>query len=172
MLSIRSLTLRTVAVAAVVVVTAGASSCETDVTEPRFVADLVLRNPAGDVRDVFLRDEAITLELKVRNRGSSEAVLQFSSTQQYDFVVVDAGTSRVRWKWSTGKAFAQRLTELTFAPGETKTFTVTWDQLDAAGQPVGAGSYEARGVLLFEEFAANPLASHQLGSPLKAFRIN
>jgi len=169
--------LRNIAKAAILIgvcaVTAGATSCNTDGDiGPTFVTDLVLKNAAGQVRQEFANGELITLELTVRNRTTTEVVVQFDSGHQFDFLTVDAGSSRVRWKWSTGKVFIQATTELLFAPGQTHTFTTTWNQLGDDTQPVGAGNYEARGVLLFSEFRVNPLAQHQLGSPLKPFRIN
>jgi hypothetical protein len=160
------------ALAAVWTVTAGANSCSTGaIANPRFVTDLVLKNAAGEVRNTFARGEPITLELQVRNRSDEETVLQFSSGRQFDFIVVDAGSSRVRWQWSSDKSFIQILTELTFEPGETKNFSAVWNQVGADGQAVGAGNYEARGLLLFPEFENDPLADHQLGSSLEPFTI-
>ena len=152
--------------------TLGADSCSsTPGANPTFVADLVLKNAAGAVRQEFAPGEPITMELTVRNRASTEAILQFATGHQFDFVVVDAGTSRVRWRWSHGKAFTQAITELEFGPQETKTFVVTWNQNDDAKLPVSVGNYEARGVLIFAEFDVNPLAPNQLGSPVRAFTI-
>jgi hypothetical protein len=37
---------------------------------------------------------------------------------------------------------------------------------------VGVGSYEARGVLIFDGFDDHPLRASQLGSPLERFTIN
>jgi Intracellular proteinase inhibitor len=159
--------------AGVFAVTAGATSCNTDGDiGPTFVTDLVLKNAAGQVRQEFANGELITLELTVRNRTNTDVVVQFDSGHQFEFLVVDSGSRRVRWMWSSDKQFTQFVTELEFAPGQTHTFTTTWNQVGDDKQPVGPGNYEARGVLLFSEFRANPLAQHQLGSPLKPFRIN
>ncbi len=164
--------LKLIALAVVWTFTAGADSCSaTTKSDPTFVADLVLKNAAGAVRQEFAPGDPITMELTVRNRSNTEAILQFATNQQFDFVVVDSGTSRTRWLWSFGKAFLQGTTELEFAPNQTRTFVVTWDQLDNARLPVSVGNYEARGVLLFAEFAFNPLAPSQLGSPVRVFTI-
>ena len=62
---------------------------------------------------------------------------------------------------------------LEFAPGETRTFTTTWDQTDSdGGDQVRTGTYEARGVVIFDGFDGNPLRASQLGSPLERFTIN
>jgi hypothetical protein len=173
--SMRSL--RNIAKAAILIVvcavTAGATSCNTDGDiGPTFVTDLVLRNSAGQVRQEFGNGEPITLELTVRNRTNTDVVVQFDSGHQFEFLVVDAGSSRVRWKWSSDKAFIQATTELLFEPGQTHTFTTVWNQVGDDKQLVGPGNYEARGALMFSELRASPLAQHQLGSPLRPFRIN
>ncbi len=166
---------RVLALGAIWTFTAGATSCsvgdDDEIGGPTFVTDLTLKNAAGNVTDQFAPGETITLELTVRNRSDLEAVLEFASGQQFDFVVLDSGTSRVRWKWSQGKAFTQATSELLFAPGQTRTIAVQWDQRDDDGLPVALGNYEARGVLIFGQFASDPLFPHQLGSPLRRFTI-
>lgn len=164
--------LKLAAVAVVWTFTAGATSCSSDsMGGPTFVTDLVIRNAAGAVDNQFARGEPVTFELSVRNRTRQEAVLQFSTGHQFDFVVLDDGTRNVRWKWSHGKAFLTVATEIEFAAGETKLFQVTWDQRDNDTQQVPAGEYEARGVMMFSQFATDPLFSSQLGSPLRAFTV-
>lgn len=165
---------RLLAIASIWLLTVAATSCSTDDSEfggPTFATDLTLRNAAGNATQEFAPGEPITLELTVRNRSSNEAILQFASGHQSDAVVLDSGTSRVRWKWSHGKAFTQATSELAFAPEEVKTVTLVWNQVGNDGFPVGPGNYEARGVLLFGQFATDPLALHQLGSPLRPFTI-
>jgi len=41
------------------------------------------------------------------------------------------------------QVFGQTLTTLTWQPDETKTFTVTWNQVSDGNQLVAAGNYEA-----------------------------
>jgi hypothetical protein len=172
MISLRNIA-KAATLVAVCAVTGGATSCNTDgAIGPTFVTDLVLRDSAGQARQQFANGETIVLELTVRNRTNTEVVVQFDSAHQFEFLVVDAGSSRARWMWSSDKAFAQFVTELAFAPGQTHTFTTTWDQVGDDRQAVGPGNYEARGALVFSELRANPLAQNQLGSPLKAFRID
>lgn len=157
--------------------TAGADSCSSGGNPgPTFVTDIALKDAAGVVQREFAPGEPITLELSVRNRTRTEAVLEFPSGHQFDFAAVDPGQSpfvpdQIRWLWSRGRAFTLARTEIRFAPEETKTFTVIWDQLDDARLPLDPGNYEARGVMVFGEFAADPLIPHQLGSPLRPFTI-
>lgn len=138
---------------------------------PTFTSSLVLRNSAGVESYRFDSGETIRMDLSVRNRSAQTVHVQFRSAQQTDFVVIDDGGSTVRWRWSDGRMFAQVSSELTFDAFETKIFTVDWDQVTASGALLSRGHYEARGVLLFEEFAANPLAPHEQGSPLRPFEV-
>jgi len=150
---------------------AGVDSCSAQFNGPTFVTDLQLQNTAGTQRREFAPGETIVMQLTVRNRGRTSAILQFTTGHQFDFVTVDDSTSNVRWRWSAGKEFIQGTSELEFEAGETKTFTVNWNQVADTGQVVGPGNYEARGVLMFSEFASNPLKENQLGSPVRSFAI-
>lgn len=174
-----SLTAR-IAVLALVVVTTGGSTvrCSSgnldgilDPGGPAFATTLVLRDAAGTPRSEFAPGAPITFELSVRNRRGTEVAVQFPGGQQFDFVVLASGTRRVLWQWSHGRSFAQTPTEIVFAPGATETFTATWSQVDDAGQPLPPGDYEARGVLVFPEFAGDPTAAHELGSTLEPLVI-
>jgi hypothetical protein len=123
------------------------------------------------IDDTFDLGEPVEMVLSVRNRLDTPATVQFASGRQSDFIVVSRASADVIWKWSDGKSFTQALTELEFAAGETKVFTVTWDQTDSGGQQVPAGDYEARGVLIFDGFDSDPLRSHEMGSTLERFTI-
>ena len=132
----------------------------------------MLRNTAGTEIYRFSRGEIIRFELTVRNRTSQTVNLQFSTGQQTDFVVFDNGGTSARWQWSEGRAFTQATTEIQFTPNETKSFTVDWNQETRSGDTLSSGAYEARGVLPFEAFRTNPLATHELGSTLRSFTVN
>jgi hypothetical protein len=43
--------------------------------------------------------------------------------------------------------FAQMITELTLAPGESRTFTATWDLTDRQDTPLPPGDYQAVGLV-------------------------
>ena len=112
--------------------------------------------------------------LPVRNRRDSAESVDFSDSRTTDFVVARANTDNVVWQLSKETAApSPTATTLDFAAGETKTFTTTWDQTDSDnGDQVRTGTYEARGVLVFEGFDSRPLRASQLGSPLESFTIN
>ncbi len=90
------------------------------------------------------QSEFVRLGLTVLNRSDRPRSFTLPTSQSYDFVVV-AGAGREVWRWSTGRMFAQMLTEVTLAPGESKTFSETWDQLCDDGRPAPVGAYRLVG---------------------------
>jgi hypothetical protein len=97
----------------------------------------------------YVMGEAIAVTLVVTNPTDAPITLNFSSGQQYDFIVRDAMGAEV-WRWSRGRGFIQALTALTLQPRETELFTERWDQrrnVGQEGQPVPPGAYSVTGVL-------------------------
>lgn len=140
---------------------------------PTFVATLQLQNTTGDITDNFDRGALIQMILTVRNRTDETQTLNFATTRQSDFVVVRENTDDVVWQLSeVGPPASQTASTLEFAPNQVRTVTTTWEQIDSGGDQVRTGSYEARGVIVFDGFDANPLRASQLGSPLERFTIN
>jgi hypothetical protein len=138
----------------------------------QFVTALTVQDAGSQITDVFERGEQIQLVMTVRNELETSAVVQFPSSRTSDFVVVRAGTADVVWQWSENQPpFLPTPSELQFAPGETKTFTQIWNQVGRTGLQVRTGTYEARGVLVFSGFDADPLQENQLGSALARFTI-
>jgi hypothetical protein len=142
--------------------------------DPTFVATLQLQDSSGDVTDSFERNATITMILTVRNRRDTTQTIDFTDSRTRDFVVVRADTNDVVWQLSDETAAPSPTpTTLTFGPNEIQTFTTTWDQTESgSGDPVRVGTYEARGVLIFDGFDNNPLRASQLGSQLEQFTIN
>lgn len=68
----------------------------------------------------------VTLVFTVTNSSAVPIRLDFSSAQQYDFLVRSNATSAVVWQWSANMAFAQMLTSRTLAAGESVSFTEHW----------------------------------------------
>lgn len=142
--------------------------------DPTFVATLQLQDSSGDVTDSFERGATVTMILTVRNRRDTTQTIDFTDSRTRDFVVVRADSNDVVWQLSDETAApSPNPTTLTFGPNETQTFTTTWDQTESgSGDQVRVGSYEARGVLVFDGFDNNPLRASQLGSQLEQFTIN
>jgi len=137
----------------------------------RFTTTLLLRDSTGLATTNFRFGEPINFELDVQNRTAQTVTLTFPDAQIYEFVVLDAPTGRVRWRWSEGKAFAQVVTQLDFAPYSSKTYTVVWNGVLSNGTQLMPGDYRARGALVFAAFASDPLAPSDMASPVVDFSV-
>jgi hypothetical protein len=142
--------------------------------DPTFVTTLQLQDSEGNVTNSFQRNEPVQMILTVRNRRDTTETVEFTDSRQSDFLVVRENSSGIVWQLSEESAApSPGPTTLEFAPGETKTISISWNQTESdSGDPVRVGTYEARGVVVFDGFASSPLRSSQLGSPLERFTIN
>ena len=138
---------------------------------PTFTTSLVLRDSAGVATRSFDRGELITFELTVRNRTDQTVRLESGHPPDFDFLVLNDGTSRVRWQWTEGRGIPTVVIPIVFAAGETKTYTFVWNQGLLDGAMLERGNFEARGVVPFSGYQGNPLAAHELGSNLLAFTV-
>lgn len=88
--------------------------------------------------------DGVRFLLQVTNGGTQPMALQFSSGQSFDFVVTQDG--RELWRWSADRMFTQALRSETLAPGETRTFSATWNPpAGVHGELVASGFLTARG---------------------------
>jgi hypothetical protein len=136
-----------------------------------FGSSLTLRDVSGVETHSFVMGEPLRFDFEIVNLTDQRQVVSFPDGQDHDFVVVNNGTSQIRWKWSQNMAFTQATTELTFEPNASKTFTLYWPGTLADGTPLPVGSYQARGALVFDGFRANPLAPNSMGSELESFTV-
>src|SRR3954470_20412223 len=65
-----------------------------------FSTTLRLLDNTGGATTTFNQADPIQFELKVSNLDDNSATLNFTTSQQTDFVVVKADTSDVVWQWS------------------------------------------------------------------------
>ncbi len=96
-------------------------------------------------QQVYKTGEPVRMSLTVENTGSQPETLRFSSGQQYDFTVTQAGSEI--WRWSADRFFIQALTQFTLAPGAKRTFAESWAQKDNDGRQVKPGEYQVQSVL-------------------------
>ena len=141
------------------------------ITGATFSTLLALRDSTGVITNNFRFGEPIRFDLEVRNRTAQTVNLVFPDAQIYDFVVLDATGVRVRWRWSDGMAFAQVVTQLAFEPYSSKSYSVVWNGVLADGTQLPPGNYRARGALVFDAFASNPLAPNEMASPVIDFTV-
>jgi len=136
-----------------------------------FASTLTLHNVSGVETASFVFGEPIRFDFKIDNLTNTRQVVDFPDAQTHDFLVVNNGTVQVVWQWSEGMAFAQVTTQLVFEPYSSKTYTLVWPGTLASGTQLGVGSYQARGMLVFPGFDANPLAPSDMASPLVPFTV-
>lgn len=97
----------------------------------------------------YKQGDEVELILKLINPGPEPVVLQFPTSQQVDFIIADHG--RPIWRWSEGRIFAQVVTALRLAGGESKTYAARWNQTHQDRRPVAPNIYE-----LTARLTANP----------------
>ena len=114
---------------------------------PDFETRLVLRNASGQESTGFAAGETVTFVLTIRNRSGAARTLTQPTTQTHDCAVYREadGKDAAVWRWSSGRVFGQALTGLPLAPGESRTFTVSWSAADDEGAPLRPGAYRAEG---------------------------
>ena len=89
--------------------------------------------------------EPVVMTLEVTNTTARELVLEFNSSQQYDFIVRKG--KEVVWQWSSGRMFTTALTHETLGIMESITYEVTWDQSGVENMSPPLGAYTVQGVL-------------------------
>lgn len=95
---------------------------------------------------VYAAGGPVDLALKITNRGSDPVTLQFSTSQRYDFLVLDAADDTV-WRWSADKMFMQVLGQEQLGPGESRDFREHVAVALPPGEYAAVGRVTARRVL-------------------------
>lgn len=79
----------------------------------------------GSSFNVHVEDGVVHLELHVTNVTSGPLVLEFSTSQRYDFAV-DHLNGEGAFRWSAERSFAQALGTEELATGESRRYTASW----------------------------------------------
>lgn len=111
-----------------------------------FETTLTLQDSTGKATTQFDAGEPMTLVMTIRNRTDTPRSIMLPSSQSYDCSVSTAEGREV-WRWAKGVMFAQVITELKLAPGETKSYSQVWDQKADDGTMIPAGRYRAIGLI-------------------------
>jgi hypothetical protein len=90
-----------------------------------------------DIDVKVLADKSV-FTLIVSNKADTKAVIEFPTSQQYDFIVKTSEGMDV-WKWSDGQMFSQVITAFELDPKEEKKFE--------AECILGKGKYKVRGIV-------------------------
>ena len=92
--------------------------------------------------------ETVSMELTLKN--SSDAPVQFyTGGAPHDFVVATVHDQEV-WHWRCGKHTQAIMRQINLEPGEELVLLGEWEQMSNWGEPVTAGTYLIRGMLVME----------------------
>ena len=95
-------------------------------------------------------DYGETVSMKLTLKNSSDQPVQFyTGATPHDFVVATVNDQEV-WHWRCGKTFQMIMREINLEPGEELVLAGEWEQIDNWGEPVPAGTYLIRGMLIME----------------------
>jgi hypothetical protein len=142
-----------------------------DSTESPFTTSLHLEGAGGLPKASFPTGETITFVISIKNNTSTQQTLTFPSTMMFDIIVLEPGTTRVIWRWSADKVFAQALTGLSFNPKETKIFIEDWDQKDSNKVQVASSVYDSQGIIASDNVFSINFTPNQFRSELVRFNI-
>lgn len=89
-------------------------------------------DPLASTLSVRVSEDSVAFELAVTNAMIEPVVVEFGSSQRYDFAVEGADGS-VEWRWSADRTFAQVVGADTLAPGATRTYGAAWAHAGRTG---------------------------------------
>ena len=92
--------------------------------------------------------DTVSMTLTLRNI-SDEPVQFYTGSSPHDFVVSTVNDQEV-WHWRCGKTFPAIMREIKLEPGEELVLAGEWEQMSNWGEPVPAGTYLIRGMLIME----------------------
>ena len=117
---------------------------------------LRLITASGEARH-FPAGEPLRFVLSIRNPSAEPRRLSFPSAKTHEFVVTTPSGKEL-WRSSRGLLYAQMLSELVLAPGETREFEAAWESAD-----LPPGRDHARGLV--------PTRPQEIGSPVVEFSV-
>ncbi len=99
---------------------------------PGDTARPVADGPLANTLSVRVSEDSVAFRLDVTNATAEPVVLEFGSSQRYDFAV-ESEAGAVEWRWSADRSFAQVLGADTLNAGETVTYEATWAHAGRTG---------------------------------------
>ena len=91
----------------------------------------------GSALNVTVAGDSVRLELHVTNATEAPLLLEFPTSQRYDFAVLEGGAEV--WRWSSDMMFAQALGTEELLPGESRRYMTNWPVPGRAGDYVAEG---------------------------------
>jgi hypothetical protein len=103
---------------------------------------LVSQAEFGGDDSLFRPGESVEITLILGNCGDNDAVLHYTTSQRYDFTIIDNETGVEVWSSDDGKTFLQVEGTETLPPATEVRYEETWDQKDRDGNQVPDGTYK------------------------------
>ncbi len=123
---------------------------------------------------VYGIDDPVDLTLTITNTGKQDAKFDYTTNQQYDFLIKRGGTEIARY--SFGRTFIQGGFDLLLAPERSFVYTTRWLQKDQDNQLVPPGTYTITAVSTARDNAVSVTIDFQKGLlttfPDNTFRPN
>jgi hypothetical protein len=94
-------------------------------------------------KTVYQTSEPVAMSLVVLNQTSTAVKANFSSSQEYDFILY--GGEQIIWKWSGGKMFTQSLKTVTLSPEQPLIYLTVFNPATAK-KVLPAGKYKLEAV--------------------------
>jgi hypothetical protein len=90
----------------------------------------------------------VDLALTVENTSDESRTLSFRNGQRAEFVAERPESDETVWRYGDTRVFTMALARVEFAPGETETYTATWDDAPS-------GEYRMRAWTVAEDVSAD-----------------
>lgn len=120
-----------------ILLVAAAMSVFSQQSNPEFSTDLVQTVKLD--KDAYGIGAPVDIVFTITNQTQNTITYTFPTSKRFDFTV-DQGGEDI-YTFSKGRVYAQVVGTLVLQPGETKTFTAKWNQVDNRGKQVGPGAY-------------------------------
>jgi hypothetical protein len=108
-------------------------------------------------KSVYKVGEEVKVDFSLQNNSAKATTFNFRNGQNYDVFIRNAAGDLI-WNWSANKRFLMIYRPITFAPGEKKSFSETWDGQALPDYKVTPGKYTVQAVYASDpEVAAPPI---------------
>lgn len=97
--------------------------------------------------------------LRIRNPADRLMAFDFTTSQNFDFIVTEAASGREVWQWARRRFFSEVMRAEAIRGSGQWEFEAEWNGRDNDLEEVPAGSYEVRGILTStNRFESEPIA--------------
>ncbi|WP_168412991.1 BsuPI-related putative proteinase inhibitor [Bacillus salacetis] len=113
------------------------------------------QQPDWDV-EITGNPESADLQFRIFNNTPAEMVLEFPTSQFYDYEVRDHAGNKV-YRYSDNKAFLQAVQRVRVKSGETKIWRDQWKYTSSDGKRIPSGKYTIHASLMVKNINGTPV---------------